>query len=368
MTNRHALVIGTFMAGVVGIILALTTMVPVSGSPDSLSAGDLRDVCQGRLDTNPPPAARLKTWLRDCVSAMSTSPLQSIQPTTTSLPISTPPTSTAPAMSTPPATTTPPPVAGFPNQATTGVPAGWVPTTIRTGGWTITAAGTYTDVRVTGGIHVAVDNVSLQRVEVIDGTVNTETASGCRHGTTLDQVTIRSSGNAPFDATNGAVTPGGYTATRVKVKNLTEGFRAGGGSVGCGPVTIRDSFALVRGDDCHCDGLQVYDGAGLSVDGLTVDWAVTVAGTTAFFAPSGEAANGPVNVKRLLLKGGGYALTDAIPGSVDNYFYVAGSAAYGAMAVDCSVVTYTNGHMGAIDSSYQPISSMPLPCGGGKGQ
>jgi len=367
MTNRRALVVGSAVAGIVGIVLAFTTMAPVSGSPDGLSAGDLRDVCQGRLDTNPPPAARLRTWLRDCVSAMSTSPLQTTQTTTTALASSAHPSVTFQPTATPPPTT-PPPVAGFPNQATTGVPAGWVPATIRTGGWTITAPGVYTDVRVTGGIHVAVDNVSLLRVEVIDGVVNTETASGCRHGTALDQVTIRSSGNAPFDATNGAVTPGGYTATRVKVKNLTEGFRAGGGSVGCGPVTIRDSFALIRGDDCHCDGVQVYDGAGLTVDGLTVDWAVTVAGTTAFFAPSGEAAGGPVNVKRLLLKGGGFALTDAIPGSVDNYFYVAGSAVYGAMAVDCAVVAYSNGHMGAIDSNYQPVSSMALPCGGGKGQ
>jgi hypothetical protein len=226
--------------------------------------------------------------------------------------------------------------------------------------------GTYTDVRVTGTVLIGVDNVTLRRVEVIDGPILTETTSGCHHGTVLDQVTVRSSGSAPLDVTNGAISPGGYSATRVKLQNVTEGFRSGGASVGCGPVTIHDSFALVRDPvDCHCDGLQVYDGAGTTVDGLTIDWSMP-SGTTGFFAPSGE--QGPVVVNRLLIKGGGWALTDHIAGSVTNYFYVVGSAAYGAMDVDCSLVSPFSAHMGAIDSNYQPVSSMVLPCGGGAGQ
>jgi hypothetical protein len=350
------------------VTIVSVTTASADGTTQLQNARDRLANCQ--LLAASPTSNAQRTRAQQCV-ADEQRIIQLLTPTTT-VPPTTTATTTAPATTTattpPPTTAPPPPLPVYPNPASTGVPPGWVPVTTRTGGWTITAPGTYTDVRVTGTVLIGVDDVTLRRVEVIDGPIITETTSGCHHGTVLDQVTVRSSGSAPLDVSNGAVTPGGYVANRVKLQNVNEGFRAGGGSVGCGAVSITHSFALVRGGDCHCDGLQVYDGNGLTVDGLTVDWAVTVAGTTAFFAPSGEAAGGPVNVRHLLLKGGGFALTDAIPGSVDDYFYVAGSAAYGAMDVDCAVVSYANGHTGAIGADYQPVSSTALPCGGGVGQ
>ena len=119
-----------------------------------------------------------------------------------------------------------------------------------------------------------------------------------------------------------AVGSGGYTARRVEINGLPEGFRVGGKGSGCGPVSISDSYAkVVRPDVCgdwHGDGLQGYDGPALTLRSTTIDarrerlrW------HCALLLPDSQ-GNTSVDIDGLLVTGGGYSFRNGMPGTVRN--------------------------------------------------
>ena len=128
----------------------------------------------------------------------------------------------------------PPPSGGdqFPNRSTTGVPAGWVPTTTRSTDMTVTTAGTLVqDVRFTGGASLIVkaSNVTVRRVEFQGGTISNQISTTCPGPGLLveDSSFVPQAGQA-FQANDWpAIESGSYTARRVEIYNRGEGFRGG---------------------------------------------------------------------------------------------------------------------------------------------
>jgi hypothetical protein len=263
----------------------------------------------------------------------------------------------APSPSTSP--TTSPPTAGWPNAASTGVPAGWSPTSTRTADLTVSTAGTVVeDIRlINADIVVRAANVTIRRVELQGGRIYND-AGPCANGLTVEDVSlIRSPGQVTRATDPSALGVGGYTARRVEINGLPEGFRVGGRSAGCGPVIIEHSYArVVRPDECgdwHGDGIQGYDGPALTVRRVTLDLIETGCGGTApFFYPSGQ-GNTSVAIDGLLVKGGGYAFRLGTPGTVADLNIVQGSWGYGPIAVACGSLTGWQARRVTIDAAYQ---------------
>lgn len=232
----------------------------------------------------------------------------------------------------------------FPTQATTGVPAGWTPAQVASGTYRVTTPGAVIeDLRVNGSIDVAAPNVTLRRVEVIGGSIDNFGGPTCQGGLVVEDSTIR---RDPTGSTSSSDAPalgtGGYTARRVEIDGVAEGFRVGGRASGCGAVVIEDSWArVVRPDVCddwHGDGIQGYDGPALAVrrTSLILDES-GCGGTAPFFYPSSQ-GNERVVIDGLLVEGGGYSFRLGTPGSVRGLAVVDGSWHYGPVNVKCSVI------------------------------
>lgn len=271
-------------------------------------------------------------------------PTVTVTPTPTPTPTETPtPTPTETPTTPPPTTpTTPPTQGGWPNASNTGVPAGWTPARTVSGDYRITTAGTVvSDLRVNGRIIVDAPNVTIRRVEVIGGGIANFTGSSCRNGLVVEDTTIRRGTGPTTDKQVEALGTGGYTARRVKIDGMPEGFRVSG-KRSCGPVTIVDSYArVVRPDVCgdwHGDGIQGYDGNALTVRNTSLELIENgCGGTAAFFYPAGQ-GNTSVDIDGLRVTGGGYTFRLGMPGTVRNLAIVQG-AGYGPIDVKCSVLT-----------------------------
>lgn len=232
----------------------------------------------------------------------------------------------------------------FPTGATTGVPRGWSPRRTVRGTLTIDEPGAVVkDVRVLGDVLVTAPDVTLVRVEVRGGVIDNFAGSRCSTGLVLRRVTVR---RAPGQVTTGdypAIGAGGYTARRVKIVGLPEGFRVGGSS-SCGPVTIVRSLARVQSpDECgdwHGDALQGYDGGALTVRDSVLEMVVRDGcyGTAPFFYPSGQ-GNTSVDIDGLVVAGGGYPFRLGTPGTVRGLHVVARSWVFGPIDVACSEVS-----------------------------
>ena len=308
----------------------------------------------------------------DCDPIASGSPTPTVSATQTASPspsATVPPSPTvAPTTSTavpttPPVTPTPSPSTsspgGFPTATSVGAPqpgTGWSPT-VR-GTWTITAPGVYTDVRVNGSIFVRAQGVTLRRVEVVGGIIQNEANRRCYNNLLLEDVTVRNVNNS-----SGAVQPGGYTARRVKLDAVTEGFRVGGlGDAGCGPVLIENSFARAVPPpgcgDWHGDALQGYDAPPLTIRNSTLILVQTgCSGTSAYFYPLGQS---PATVDGLLVSGGGWVFRSDSPVSVRGLRVVDGTWQYGPVdkGVTCPRVTswVDNAVSDAAGTALRPIT------------
>jgi len=211
--------------------------------------------------------------------------------------------------------------------------------------------------------------VSLRHVVIEGGEFNNE-GSRCYSGALLDTVTFRPrAGQTYVSRPNGVVGPGGYTARNVAILDYDEGFRVSGRSGGCGATTIEHYFVRLRSTGAtHADGIQLYDGGRLVATRGTIDWTRISNGTTAFFAPNKDGNTGPVIVDRLLINGGGHALTLGLPGSVTGYRYVYGSAVYSPGNVRCDRLTSWEARTVTIGADYQPTADRgPLACPAGTG-
>ena len=278
------------------------------------------------------------------------------RPTPTALPATPGPTTTAPtpsptpssstsAVPTPsssgstvPQTVTPTPQTGFPTAATTGVPPGWVPAQTRTSTLRV-SSGTVQDVRIVGANLELTGPVTVRRVEIVGGRI---VVAGCRGGVVIEDTSVLR-GQTTRSSDPEAIGPGGYTARRVKLDGVAEGFRVGGRSSGCGPVVIEDSYArVVAPDSCgdwHGDGTQLYDAPPVTIRNvsLILQERGGCGGTAAFFGPAAQ-GNSSADIERLRVQGGGYPFRLGVPGRVVGLDIVQGWP-YGPINVKCSVLT-----------------------------
>lgn len=227
---------------------------------------------------------------------------------------------------------------------------------------------------LTNGANVFVNaaNVTIRRVKLQGGTISNLNGP-CFNGMTVEDTTIEPKpGNAFVNASNGVIGVGGYTARRVKLWHVGEGFRASGTSLGCGPVTIEDSFALIdngtnAGGECtHTDGLQGYDANRLTVRNTTIDQRPVTCGTSPFFYPTGQnnPPSGGVTIDRFLIAGGGFSFVlGTYPAShVSGLKLVTNSWAYNPIDVRCSGVASWDADIVTVDSAYQPTTVRQQPC------
>jgi hypothetical protein len=355
------------------LVAALLLASPTGNLPATRTAADptadtleqakqMRAVCVVQLQTATTDAerARANACIADMdrvIKALSVSRSPTLSPTA-------PPTTRPP-------TPTPLPVLGFPNPANTGTPLGWVPVSTRSTDLRITTAGAIVqDIRfVNASLIIDAPNVTVRRVEIQGGRIDNSPGSVCRNGLVVENSSIiRAPGQITRASDQPALQPGGYTARGVEVIGLPEAFRVGGRSVGCGPVTLENSFAkVVSPDVCvdwHGDGVQGYDGAAVTVRNVTVDMIELsgCGGTAPFFYPRDQ-GNTSVYIDRLLVKGGGFVFRNGMPGSVRGLKVVDGSWGYGPIDVRCSVLTAWEAQIVKVDTNYQVTSSVRAqPC------
>jgi len=200
------------------------------------------------------------------------------------------------------------------------------------------------DIRfVNADLIIKAPNVTVRRIDMRGGRMDNLQTPRCQNGLLIEDSTFEPAPGKRFTtASEGATGVGGYTARRVKLWRLEEGFRDGGRSDGCGPVNIEDSFVKISippgcPGNPHSDGIQGYDGPPLTVRNVTVDFREAACGTAPFFVPASQ-GNTTANVNGLLVMGGGLPFRDGVPGSVRGLKIVDHSWYYSPIDVNCSLL------------------------------
>lgn len=263
-----------------------------------------------------------------------------------------------------------PPLADWPNASNTGTPPGWAPTTARATDLTVTTPGAVVeDIRfVNADLIINAPNVTVRRVEMQGGRIVNDPGATCSTGTVIEDVSlIRAPGQTTRATDPPAVGTGSYTARRVKIDGLPEGFRVGGKSTGCGPVSIEDSYVHIRYPDVcgdwHGDGVQGYDGPAVTVTHSTMwlEESGSCGGTAPFFYPAGQ-GNTSATVNGLIVRGGGYAFRLTTGGSVQGLRVVDGSWGFGPIEVDCGAVSPWQADVVTVDAAWNPTVVRSQPC------
>ncbi|WEX91241.1 hypothetical protein PZN02_004885 [Sinorhizobium garamanticum] len=258
----------------------------------------------------------------------------------------------------------------FPTQASAGTPPGWIPTKSIVGDYWVRTPGTVIeDLQITDGdLIIDAPNVTVRRVELRGGRIDNLPGTRCRNGLVIEDTTVTRSARETRDSNQPVIGTGGYTARNVKIDNVPEGFRVGGGSDdGCGPVIIEDTYVrIVPPDVCrdwHGDGIQGYDGPPLTVRNVALKLVEVhdCGGTAPFFYPHSQ-GNSSVEIDRLLVDGGGYPFRLGMRGSVRNLKIVDNSWGYGPIDVKCAVVTTWDAKIVVLDAQGQPIDLRMQPC------
>lgn len=250
--------------------------------------------------------------------------------------------------------------APWPTAANTGVPAGTSLTTVSSASL---STGQVLDSKlVTGDVTINGSNVVIKNSE-IRGRVNN---SGGGSFTIQDSLVGPTSGCSNIEA----VGYSNYTATRVRMRNVSDGFRVSGSN-----VLIQDSFVLLcsnTGD--HSDGVQGYGGGtNVTIRHNTIDQRPAKDVTSPIFmADSSESAI----VQNNLLAGGGYTLRlhddftpDHGPWQATGNRIVSGSWNNGPVLTtntSCATTTWSDNRLVTIDSNYNILSTGALvDCSGG---
>jgi hypothetical protein len=236
------------------------------------------------------------------------------------------------------------------------VPPGWTPKQTRTTDLHVTQPGAVISDLLLQNADITVEapNVTIRRVKLQGGVINNAPSSTCGTGLVIERSTIEPApGQDWSDDTEGVISYGGYTADGVKIWHRSEGFRASE----CGPVTIRNSFALVTPPnpcgDWHGDGLQGYGAGPITVRNVTLELDITGCGGTApFFVPSGQ-GNTSVDVDRLLVMGGGYPFRLGVPGQVTGLKIADDSWAFGPVDVRCSALSEWKAEIVEVSPEYK---------------
>ena len=217
-------------------------------------------------------------------------------------PASTTPDTTA--AEAPPTTAVPAGPGGFPTAATTGVPAGWEPAAVHEGDLTVDDPGTVIeDLLVTGDIQVRATDVTIRRTRIHGIVWNQYSDTEQFPGLLLEDVEVGPDTGVLTGWGHGAVGTAGYTARRVEIHNVTDGFRVSGDD-----VVIEDSFVVltaVAGECNHLDAVQGYGGGeGVVIRNNTLDARGDCGNAAVFMADSSPHAV----VEGNLLLGGAYSL------------------------------------------------------------
>ncbi len=270
----------------------------------------------------------------------------------------------------------PTPVAGdFPNEATTGVPAGWAPKRTQATDMTVRQANTFVeDVLFTNGASLTIDapNVTVRRVKFQGGYIRTGDPGVLIEDTTFDRSAPETNGG------EAVISYCGYTARRVEILDRSEGFREG-----CdGPTTIEHSFARIKpteeclngsNGDWHGDGVQGYGGQGLRVTMLTIDFQAgnppgECGGTSPFFYEGKDNPEGHAVINGLLLKGGGFTFRLGTPGSVQGLKIVNRSWGFGPISIDgagCGAISPWEAKIVEVDANWNITRTVRnQPCRG----
>ncbi|MFN0030187.1 MAG: Ig-like domain-containing protein [Acidimicrobiales bacterium] len=316
------------------------------------------------------PPATTTTTLPATTTTTTTQPLPT---TTTAATTTTTTTATTSPTSLPAPTTTALPSGGrpVPSPSSTGVPAGWAPARSVNGDVRVTTPGAVIeDLRITeGSLVIAAPNVTVRRVEIRGGNIDNFSGATCAGGLVVEDTSVlKQAGVATTPLDPPSLQAGGYTARRVKIDGVPEGFRVGGSHTGCGPVLIEDSFArVVSPDVCgdwHGDGVQGYDGPKLTMRNVTLEMVERddCGGTAPFFYPADQ-GNTSVAIDGLLVIGGGSSFRLGTSGSVTGLKIVSGSWFYGPVSVNCSLLSSWDAQIVTINASYQPTSIVRTqPC------
>ena len=265
---------------------------------------------------------------------------------------------------------------GFPSSGTTGVRSGWKPARTISGDYTVSKAGAVVqDLRITGNLNITANNVTIRRVEVIDGQINNR-ARGCVSNLRIEDTSVlRKVGDIGLPA----IQDGGYTAVRVRIDGPSEGFRAGP----CGDVVIQDSYANIKpyagiGDaltvaSCqtnssawHGDVVQGYGGSNVTVRNSTLimNNIGLCYGNNVFFYQVNQQNRGRVVIDNVLMKGGGFTFSLGMPGTVSGLKVVADAYRWGPIYRSACSATWGSGNEVVRVNSDGSLSKLAsLPCG-----
>jgi hypothetical protein len=268
----------------------------------------------------------------------------------------------------------PPPPGGFPNPASTGVPAGWTPAQTLSTDMTIRDPGTVVeDIRFTDGASIAVyaDNVTIRRVEMLGGRISNQygdAPANCGHDMVIENVTFKQEPGQFVSSDVPVIGEGSYTARNIEVDGRGEGPRLSD----CGPVTLENSFMRIHGadegtpacDEVHSDGVQAVAGVGATARNNTIIFE-TSCGTSPWFVVNPSVNTGTYTVDRLLVSGGGYSFRQQVTGSVTGLRIVDGAWVFGPLdEMDCSRLSNWEAKLVTIDSNFQVTGDVrDQPCG-----
>ncbi|WP_219949289.1 DUF4082 domain-containing protein [Salinibacterium sp. M195] len=290
-----------------------------------------------------------------------TTPVPAPTEPTTPVPAPTEPTTPAPTPTDPPSSST----AGFPTRTSAGLPSGWQPTKQVNGNYYVRTAGAVVeDLRITNGtIIIEAANVTVRRVQFVGSSLVNGAGPACFPNVLIEDSEFTANGTTR-DNDSPVIQFGGYTARNIVIDGVPEGLRVGGSDIGCGPVTVADSFIRVKSPDVctdgwHGDGIQGYGGDKLTVRNTTIimDVVNDCYGTSPFFYPKNQ-GNTAVDIDGLLVGGSsGYPFRSGMPGPVKNLNVIEGSWVYGPVDVNCSVTSAFDAQVVKLDAAGQPVST-----------
>ncbi|SRR6266498_1440987 len=160
-------------------------------------------------------------------------------------------------------TTVQPPIQGFPNNSNTGVPVGTIFDTTINGDYTVTQDSLIIDKwHITGNLIIAASNIEIKNSQIDGFMGNAYSGANSDKHFTLTDTTVGPSSGCILDMS--AVTESNYIATRVHLRNVSDGFgitQYGNDNPKHSDVTIADSFVELCGvQPVHSDGIQGYIG------------------------------------------------------------------------------------------------------------
>lgn len=332
---------------VAGAVLAAGPGVAPAAAPGVLS---VRDECAQALGY-PSRSAADVAWLEQCVSAL-TAP--TVPPTPTPTPSPSPTPSPTPAPTTP--------AAGWPTDATTGIPPGTALTP-----WTGSCDLRTANQVIVGAVFNCPVNVWAAGVVIRNSVIRGGPYWGANTrpgGTaTFDHVTVQPSSGCNLEA---ALTGANYTASAVKVLDWGEGFWVTGG----GNVLVSDSYARLcapAGSGAHSDGIQAYQASGASVfrhNHIDQRGANSCCVTSPLFWSSSPGTR--LTFVDNLVRGGGYSLRihdgsgHVVTGNVVDRVWL-----FGPVLVDCvRVATWSGNRVATVGADLALSNPAALACDG----